>query len=92
MVGLSRTVTIAKLVEKIKTGTSKWAKTTDGGHPAFAWQSGYGAFSVSHSRRDEVDKYIRCQNEHHANQTFQDEYRKFCRAHGMEVDERYAWD
>ena len=49
LVGLSRTITIAKLVEQVKTETSKWAKSTVGGHATFSWQSGYGAFSVSHS-------------------------------------------
>ena len=49
LVGLSRTITIAKLVEQIKTETSKWAKRAIGGHSTFSWQAGYGAFSVSHS-------------------------------------------
>src|SRR5690606_19026570 len=47
LVGLSRTLTIAKLVETVKAETSRWAKTIDGGHSRFTWQAGYGAFSVS---------------------------------------------
>ena len=92
LVGLTRTITIAKLVETIKTETSKWAKKaiTDGQN--FAWQSGNGAFSVSHSMRDAVDRYIRNQAEHHGKVSFKEEYRQLCAKHGIEIDERYVWD
>ena len=92
LIGLSRTVTIAKLVENIKTETSKWAKKADGGTPSFSWQSGYGAFSVSHSNRDQVDLYVRNQAKHHEVLSFQDEFRAFCKRHEIEIDERYVWD
>ena len=74
-VGLSRTLPISKLIEKIKTETSKWAKDVEGGHPNFSWQSGYGAFSVSHSNLDAVKQYIETQEDHHAKRSFQDEFR-----------------
>ena len=92
LLGLSRTITIAKLVETVKTKTSKWAKHHEDGTSVFAWQSGYGAFSVSHSLMDSVDTYIRNQIEHHAKMTFQDEYRRICEKHNVEFDERYVWD
>lgn len=92
LIGLSRTITIAKLVERIKTETSRWAKDAVGGSSMFAWQSGYGAFSVSHSMTSAVDEYIRCQAEHHAALSFQDEFRRICSKHGIEIDERYVWD
>jgi len=78
LVGLSRTITIAQLVENIKTETSKWAKNANGGTKVFSWQAGYGAYSVSHSLRDVVDNYIRTQAEHHRKETFQDEFRQLC--------------
>ena len=92
LVGLSRTITIAKLVEQIKTETSKWAKPLEHGSPLFSWQAGYGAFSVSHSKRDDVDAYIRAQGDHHSKLSFKDEFRKLCERHGIEIDERYVWD
>ncbi len=92
LVGLNRTLTIAKLVEQVKTETSKWAKDAEGGTSRFAWQSGYGAFSVSHSLKDTVDRYIRNQEQHHATMSFQDEYRQLCAKHNIEIDERYVWD
>lgn len=92
LVGLSRTITIADLVEHVKTETSKWAKKVPEGNALFQWQSGYGAFSVSHSMKDKVDEYIRSQEQHHATSSFQDEYRRLCEKHGIEIDERYVWD
>jgi len=92
LVGLTRTITIANLVEQVKTETSKWAKKVDGGTSLFQWQAGYGAFSVSHSLKDTVDQYIRNQDIHHTNVSFQDEYRRICEKHGVEIDERYVWD
>jgi REP element-mobilizing transposase RayT len=92
LVGMSRTITIAKLVECVKTETSKWAKKAAGGYPAFSWQTGYGVFSVSHSGRGSVDLYIRNQEEHHKTLSFQEEFRRFCQKHDVPIDERYVWD
>ena len=92
LVVLSRTITIAKLVEHVKTEASKWAKHHKDGFSVFAWQSGYGAFSVSHSLIATVDHYIRNQIQHHAKMSFQDEYRRICEKHNIEIDERYVWD
>jgi REP element-mobilizing transposase RayT len=92
LVGLARTLSTAKLVEKIKTETSKWAKKSDEGTSRFAWQSGYGAFSVSHSNRKAVDRYIRNQDDHHCRRSFQDEFRALCKRHEVTIDERFCWD
>ena len=92
LIGLSRTITIAKLVENVKTETSKWVKAHKDGSKVFSWQSGYGAFSVSHSKRNKVELYIRNQAEHHKQFSFQDEYRRICQRHGLPIDERYVWD
>lgn len=92
LVGLSRTITIAQLVETIKTETSKWAKKAENGNESFHWQSGYGVFSVSHSNRNDVDQYIRTQAEHHTKLRYMDEYRLLCRKHEIAIDERYVWD
>ena len=92
LVGLSRTITIADLVEHVKTETSKWAKKDREGNDLFQWQSGYGVFSVSHSMKDKVDDTIRSQEQHHATSSFPDEYRRLCEKHGIEINERYVWD
>ena len=92
LVGMCRTITIAKLLESLKTETSKWAKKVEDGDPSFQWQAGYGAFSVSHSNTVSVHEYIRKQDKHHEKLTFQEEFRFLCKKHGVEIDERYVWD
>lgn len=87
---LSRTVTLANLVEKTKTSTSKWVKTK--GPTGFAWQSGYGAFSVGSNEADAVIGYLQRQVEHHRTVSFQDELRMLLTDAGLAFDERYMWD
>jgi putative transposase len=57
----------------------------------FAWQKGYGAFSVSPANLERVTKYVMNQESHHQRVTFQDEYLNLLRASGVEYDERYLW-
>ena len=90
--GLSRTRTIAAVVETVKTSSSKWIKTKGSEFTAFHWQSGYGAFSVSQSDADAVVAYIRNQAEHHQKMTFQEEYRRLLERYRVAFDEKYVWD
>ena len=90
--GLSRTRTLAQVVENVKTSSSKWLKTKDPALAEFHWQSGYGAFSVSQSQADEVIEYIRRQEEHHRTRTFQQEFRLFLERYQIPYDEQYVWD
>ena len=62
------------------------------GPPAFRWQAGYGALSVSSSSLAKVKAYIHNQAEHHRTQSFQEEFRAFLRRHQVPFDERYVWD
>ncbi len=90
--GLSRTRTIADVVENVKTSSSKWIKTKGIAFVGFHWQSGYGAFSVSQSDADAVVAYIRDQVQHHRKMTFQDEYRRLLERYHIVFDEKYVWD
>jgi len=92
LLSLSRVVTIADLVEEVKTESSKWIKTKGREFNNFHWQNGYGAFSIGQSQVPAVKRYIARQKEHHSRITFQDEYRKFLKLYGVEYDERYVWD
>jgi len=85
-------VTIASLVEEVKTESSKWIKTKGKQFRNFHWQSGYGVFSIGQSQVPTVKRYITRQKEHHHRVSFQDEYRKFLNVYGVEYDERYVWD
>lgn len=90
--GLSRTRSVADVVETVKTSSSKWIKTKGVEFGGFHWQSGYGAFSVSQSDADAVVAYIRNQAQHHRKITFQDEYRRLLERYQVAFDERYVWD
>jgi putative transposase len=92
LVSLSRELAIAETLRLVKANSSKWIHETFPEHRDFAWQSGYGAFSVSFSNVPEVKGYIARQSEHHRVLTFQDEFREFLRKHELEWDERYVWD
>jgi putative transposase len=89
---LHRTVTIAQLVEEVKTNSSVRIKQEGPMLADFHWQNGYGAFSVSSSNVEQVKTYIANQEVHHRKMTFQEEYRKMLERHGIEYDERYVWD
>jgi len=89
---LARVITMADLVEEVKKRSSKWIKTRDERYESFAWQNGYGAFSVGERGLETVIAYIEKQKEHHRNKTFRDEYREFLDFHRIDYDERYVWD
>jgi putative transposase len=89
---LSKKIALMKLLEEIKSHSSKWIKTKGESLKNFYWQDGYGAFSVNPAEVDIVIKYIANQKKHHGKKTFQDEYRAFLKKYRVEFDERYVWD
>lgn len=89
---LSRTMAASDLVEELKTSSSKWLKSQAPALAKFAWQRGYGAFSVGPSDLPALIHYIDTQEMHHQKHTFQDEFRAFLTKYGVEFDERYVWD
>ena len=91
-VRIGRTVTAADLIGELKTSSSKWLKTQSPGLAGFAWQRGYGAFSVGPADLEALRQYIDHQEEHHRTRSFEDEYRGFLKKYGIEYDERYVWD
>jgi putative transposase len=82
---------VAEIVRLIKANSSKWVNERYGEPGRFAWQSGYGGFSVSQSQFDVVRAYVRNQKAHHRTRSFQDEFRDFLSKHAIEFDERYLW-
>lgn len=89
---LARTCQASEMVKEVKRGSSLWLKTKDPGLGDFAWQNGYGIFSIGLSQVAAVRTYIAAQEEHHRKATFQDEFREFLRRYEIEFDERYVWD
>ena len=84
------TQAIADLVRDIKTNSSMWRHNL--GDSTFAWQHGYGAFSVSKSMLPTMKAYLANQREHHRVHGFQSEYRELLTRHEVEFDEQYLWD
>ena len=90
LAGLKATHCVAEVLREIKKGSSAWVHGSLG-KERFAWQEGYGAFTISRAGCSTVAAYIRNQEEHHRKRSFQEEYREFLEEHGIEFDERYLW-
>ncbi|HVP42113.1 MAG TPA: IS200/IS605 family transposase [Terriglobales bacterium] len=87
---LPPTLPVAKAVQLIKAGSSKWMRE----HPdrdQFAWQEAYGAFTIGESQVPHTMEYIRNQKEHHARVSFEDEFRAFLRKNQVAFDEQYVF-
>jgi putative transposase len=84
--------TIADLMRTVKARSSLWVHQTFPAFPAFAWQEGYAAFSVSKSAEADVKAYIERQIEHHQKRAFEQELLALLRAHGVSFDPRYVFD
>jgi putative transposase len=91
LISIPPTRAVADAVKLIKGSSSRWIKETFPNMAAFAWQDGYGAFSVSESQLEAVRDYIRNQEEHHRTTTFAEEYRTFLERHRIDFDARYVF-
>ena len=83
---------VSDVLRAVKANSSGWVHQTFPSLRAFAWQTGYGAFSVSVSQVPTVRHYIECQEEHHAHRSFEEEFVRFLDVHRIEYDIRYLWD
>jgi REP element-mobilizing transposase RayT len=87
---LPATAATADALRVVKTNSSRWVHRSQN-YPGFDWQTGYGAFSVSHSLAPAVVRCIRDQEKHHRRVTFQEEFIAFLKKNGIAYDERYIW-
>ena len=86
------TIAPSKIAQWIKGDSSKWMHEEFPHIRGFAWQDGYGIFTVSKSAVPKVIDYIRNQREHHLGQSFEDEYLEMLKLHGVDYDERFVFD
>jgi len=91
LISMPTSISVAKAVQLIKGGSSKWIHDNFPKQRTFAWQPGYAAFSVSTSLIQENVAYIRNQKKHHRKRTFQEEYISFLKKNQVDYDERYLW-
>ncbi|MDR2238350.1 MAG: IS200/IS605 family transposase [Chryseobacterium sp.] len=89
---LSRKIALMKLVQEVKSHSSKWIKTKGPKYENFFWQDGYAAFSVSRKEVRAITDYIKNQRLHHQKQKFKDEVIELLDQHEIEYDEKYLWD
>ncbi len=92
LLSLNTDIAIGQAMSKLKSLSSGWVHRTFSHAADFAWQSGYGAFSVSASRLHEVERYIARQEEHHKTVSFEEEFQKFLVRHGVKFDPAKIWD
>lgn len=91
-VGLGLTISIAELINKIKSNSARWIKAVDPSLSDFAWQQGYACFSITPTKLDLVKRYIERQEEHHRNLDFKHEYIRLLRVHRLKINEAMLWD
>ena len=89
---LSKKIALAKLVEEVKSHSSKWIKTKGLNYKNFYCQIGYGAFSVKPSEVELAIEYISNQKNRHSKLSFEDEYLAFLHKYKIEYDVRFLWE
>ena len=88
LIGSPTTFAPSQVAKYLKGDSSRWIHNEFQAMRDFAWQDGYGVFSVSRSEISRVVDYIKTQREHHKKQTFEDEFITLLKLHGIEYDER----
>jgi len=83
---------VADTVQLVKSNSSRWINAQRQIQMKFEWQKGYGVFSVSQSGRGAVTHYIRHQREHHATQSFEEEYLQTLKLHGIDYNSEFVFD
>jgi REP element-mobilizing transposase RayT len=89
LLSIPATIPLAKAVQLLKGGSSKWMNET--GNVRFGWQEGYGAFSISISQQRKTVEYINSQAEHHKKRSFEEEFLAFLQKHGIAYDPKFVW-
>ncbi len=88
LISLPPTINVTDIVRVVKSNSSKWIHEEFPKMETFSWQTGYGAFSVSHSNVDSVKRYIDNQEKHHRKLSFQEEWKAILNKHNIVIDER----
>ncbi len=82
---------VSDVLRDLKANASGWLHDVFPELKQFAWQNGYGAFTVSAGQIETVRRYIANQKAHHQQQSFEDEFVQLLKMHEVEYDERYLW-
>ena len=91
-IGLHPTISVSKMIQEVKSLSSKFINENKFIKSKFQWQEGYGAFSYSRSAFDNVIKYIENQQKHHKKQTFKEEYVEFLSKFEIDFEDKYLFE
>ena len=91
LTALSKKAALSDVIGELKKSSSKWMKTKGPAYTRFAWQEGYGAFSIGQSQVAVLKRYIARQEEHHKTKSFESELLDTLRKYAVTYDERYLW-
>jgi REP element-mobilizing transposase RayT len=91
LIGLKPSMALSDLVRDVKNGSSNFINGKRWILGRFSWQEGFGAFSYGHSQITTVIRYINNQEQHHARNSFRQEYVRFLRRFEIEHDERFIF-
>jgi len=92
MAGIPSKMAVSDMLRLIKTNSSKWLNETKKLSSKFAWQPGFGAFTVSYSQQDSLRRYIQSQEEHHRRKSFQEEFLALLDAHQISYETKYVFE
>lgn len=92
LAGFPPTISVSDMVGGVKANSSRWVNEQPDRREKFAWQTGYGAFTVSQSQVDVVRNYIRGQEKHHRQLSFRDEFIELLKRHNIKYDLQYVFD
>jgi putative transposase len=86
LLSLPATIALSKAIQLLKGNSSKWLRDTfpELRSQGFAWQKGFGAFSIGISNLDDTVRYIQKQEEHHRKKSFREEFESFLKKHGCD--------
>jgi putative transposase len=91
VIELAKQVNISEVAKHLKGFSSRWINKEGLTETPFAWQDGFGAYSVSPSHLESLVRYVENQREHHATQSFEDEYLEFLKRYGVAYKPEYLW-
>jgi len=92
LAGIPPTICVSDMLRFIKSNSSGWVNATHKPKDKFAWQPGFGAFTVSQSQKPSVREYIQKQEQHHAKKSFRDEYLAMLVVHGISYDPKFVFE
>ena len=92
LLNIPPTKSVSNFIRDLKSSASKWVNDSKLTKQEFRWQKGYGAFTVSHSQVEHVQRYIQNQEEHHRKLTFKEEYVAILNRHNIQFEDHYLFE